>query len=218
MNSMANAYIAYCAYRLSGLSKEASFKAIGPKYGDDGLDNSRGHFVQASKELGMKLKIFAPGRNVGFLGRVYLDVYTSDTTMSGPLKVLKRACVVNKRNPTAFSDRVNGYLVTDSHVPLVSDYLEALKRIYKLGDSGVHDDMEHDMKWRFRKGPFPVTETCEDRRLREAYVAGALQMLPSDMAKLRYRLRIAQSVQDLVDIKIWTPAMEKPDFDFYLVQ
>jgi hypothetical protein len=147
-----------------------------------------------------------------------LDVNNYDTTFSSPIKLLKRACVVNKlHDPKALADRVNGYLITDKHVPLVGHYLTALKRVYKLGVGNELENMEHDVRYRHRNGPFPVDVSCEHDRLMVTTVARLLGLLDVELIRLAKALNAAQSEEDLKNIKVFVKGSEDPTFKFYCV-
>jgi hypothetical protein len=217
-NTIVNAFIAFCAYRAAGFDADKSFALIGPKYGDDGVDSSRGKFALVAKELGLTIKLLTPGPNVSFLGRIFLDVYNYNTTLSAPVKLLKRACVVNKlHDPKALADRVNGYLITDQHVPLIGHYLAALKRVYKLGQCNDVENMEHDVKYRHKNGPYPVDVSCEHDRAMVHCVANLLGLLDVEVIRLAKALNAARTEEDLKNIKVFVKGVEDPTFKFYCV-
>jgi hypothetical protein len=217
-NTIVNSFVAYVAYRRAGFDSSKAFSLIGPKYGDDGIDDGRGQFESASRALGLTLKIVKPGNNVAFLGRKFVDVSIYDTTYTPPLKVLQRVPVVLRtdRPKEALTDRVNGYLVTENHVPLVGNYLRALKRIYVLGESVVSQQTEHDIGHRLKRGPYPYGPESQyhDGVLHSA-IACELGMSVVEMEHLCHLLDAASCVKDLEDIKIISKVLDAPLFDMY---
>lgn len=215
-NTIVNAYLSFCAYRLAGFDAKKSYSMIGPKYGDDGIDNARGHFSRMAKELGLTIKLLRPGNRVGYLGRIFVDAATSVSTIGNPIKILKRAPISNRLgNPNALADRVNGYLVTDSETPLVGNYLRAIKRLYKLGDRFSEGTMlDHDLKFRVEMGAYPQgTASMADKR---ELVADLLSILPCECARIEEELDNAKCIADLEKIKLHSPALETGKFDFHL--
>lgn len=215
-NTVVNTFVAYCAYRNAGFNQEKAFSMIGPKYGDDGIDSSRGKFKQTSEDLGLTLKIMKPGPNVSFLGRLYVDVFNYDNTMSSPVKILKRSCVVNRlKDPRALADRVSGYLITDGHLPLVGHYLRALQRIYALGTPQELSKMEHDMALRHKLGPYPQDTSDVVLDLQTSMVSRLLEITGGELQTLCISLDAATSVEDLKAIKVHVRGVEDPGFKFY---
>jgi hypothetical protein len=211
-NTIINMFVAYCAYRTAGFSPEKAFKLVGPKYGDDGIDSSRGNFDEVSKDLGLVVKLKLPGRQVSFLGRVFVDVKAYNTTYSNPKKLLQRVGVVTRMDPDALKDRVNGYMVTEGHVPLVGNYLRALQRIYKLGQSSVSHTTEHDMAWRLRGGPYPVDESDLCKQVLRDAISKDMNLTGSELDEISRCLDKATVIADLEKLKIFTSAPVAPTF------
>jgi hypothetical protein len=215
-NTIVNAYLAYCAYRKAGLGEEEAFNAIGPKYGDDALDDSDAKLEEVAADLGLKVKVTPSGDQPVFLGRHYLDAVNYDTTYSNPIKVLQRVCVVLRNDDRALQDKINGFLITESHVPLVSNYLKAVKRIYKLRD-GFSNDVEHDVSFRVHQGGYPVDDSVvADFLLRDA-IAKHLDLTGVELESICTALDHAQTIDDLINIKINVKSSEIPKFKFFLI-
>jgi len=140
-NTILNGYVqfyAVCRYYGSSLSRELRFLQIGLAFGDDSLFSARYKkgVNQGAAHLGLKVKLesYKPEEGVVFLARVYPDPTSTATTFQDPLRTLRKLHITT-RNPSipladAAYDRMAGYLITDPHTPLVSNYCRAMQRIY----------------------------------------------------------------------------------------
>ena len=133
-NSIVNAFVAYCALRATGLSSSLAFSKIGPKFGDDGLDEPVETFHEVAENLGLGLKmdVRKTDRYVTFCGRVYLAPRHFNHSIFNPKKAIRSLPICMKGSQHA--DKVNGYLAVDPLTPLVADYASAIKRVNGYGD------------------------------------------------------------------------------------
>jgi len=217
-NTIVNTFVAYVAYREAGRGPKQAFRSIGPKYGDDGLDEESGKFSEVVKKMGMSIKIVANGKHCTFLGRRYLDVFHFETTLSIPDKVLKRIPVtVHPKDPNCLANRVAGYMVTDSYVPIVGQYLAALKRIYGLNvPTSIDPSEDQEMAAILSDGAYPECHGEHWEQLLDC-VGESLGLSASEVQGLDNRLKKAQSVEDIASIKLVLPDAEVPHFQFYLM-
>jgi hypothetical protein len=140
LNTVLNAFLQYCAVRCThpDLTPEHAFRQIGLAFGDDSLFDRQfqKQFVRAATDVGMTLKVetYAPEKGVTFLARVFVDPYTTTTTMQDPLRTWRKLHLTS-RDPNipiadAAVDRLEGYMVTDALSPVTSNYCRAVRRYY----------------------------------------------------------------------------------------
>lgn len=215
-NSLVNGFGSYVAYRLAGMPPRDAYRNVGPKYGDDGVDLALGKFTEMANALGMTLKITSNGPNCTFLGRMYLDVYHHLTTLTPVPRLLKRLPVSVKSGDTAARDRVAGYMVTDGHVPLVSNYMRALVRIYDLDLAKAGESLDRDLRMKLDNGSYPECKGEHYELLLDS-VAVQLDLTVQEVLSICQRLDEAQSVDDLVKIKLVRPDAKNPSFQFYML-
>lgn len=55
-NTMLNAFASYCGYRLAGFEPKRSFNTIGPKYGDDSIEDVRCQLDEVCRRIGFSIK------------------------------------------------------------------------------------------------------------------------------------------------------------------
>lgn len=203
-NSIINAFAAYCCCRKTTSGRKAARRAydrIGPKYGDDGLDRA-GPFEDVARDLGLTIKVETRATHVGFCGRTYIEPLTTLTSITPPTRILPRIPNVVHSDGDAGKNKILGYLVTESQVPLVGDYLRALARVFGYDGSAdletVGDD--HDLRHRIQAGPYPYNE--EDRDAVISYIADDLSVPADDVYKTIGRLQEVKMLQDFDGILI----------------
>nr|QYF49916.1 MAG: RNA-dependent RNA polymerase [Xinjiang mountain noda-like virus 1] len=166
-NTIYNAAVEYVALRLThptGLAEQL-YECIGPKCGDDGLSSGvlQAKIGRAAKLFGLELKVERYNPEVGlcFLSRVFIDPLNTNTTIQDPLRTLRKLHLTT-RDPTipladAACDRVEGYLCTDLHTPLISDYCKMVLRLY----TPIASMREIREKRRSRNKEKPYWMTCD---------------------------------------------------------
>jgi hypothetical protein len=190
LNTVLNAFMQYCAVRLTytEIPIDQAFRMIGLAFGDDSLfeQTYAKKFARVAVDLGMELKLekYDPSLGVTFLARVYVDPYTTTTTMQDPLRTLRKLHMT-ARDPNipiadAAVDRVTGYLVTDKYTPLISEYCEMIKRIYSHSCSTVEvrearkSSTKEKPYWLTQGGAWPQRE--EDQLLMVEILANRTQI------------------------------------------
>jgi len=149
-----NAFIQYSAVRHTypELKPAEAFQHIGLAFGDDSIFSSdfKQQFVKVADVVGLTLKVerYDPAQGLTFLGRVFLDPFTTDSTIQDPLRTWRKLHMT-ARDPciplaTAAVDRLEGYLVTDPLTPVTSEYAQAVIRL-------VGDDAEDRARRQARK-------------------------------------------------------------------
>lgn len=139
-NTIHSAFHEYCAIRrvYSDFTPEEAFMLLGPKCGDDGVTRAElaTTLERVVADWGMKLKVerCRPETGLTFLARVFPDIETTLTSFQDPLRTLRKLHMTF-RDPNvpladAALDRTAGYLVTDKHTPIISEYCELIQRHY----------------------------------------------------------------------------------------
>nr|WPV63043.1 MAG: RNA-dependent RNA polymerase [Wufeng shrew nodavirus 1] len=146
-NTLINAFVAYCANRLTGKGRKRAFDELGLYFGDDGISSAikvgeRYALEIAAEQLGLSLKCKPIFNDVTFLGRVYPHIRLSHENMQDPIRVLSKVnlCVnSNFGKDILLQRKIKGLLVTDSQTPLIGNILRCLLRLYchELGDDDI---------------------------------------------------------------------------------
>lgn len=196
VNTLIDAAVEFVALNLMypTLTLEEVFERLGLKFGDDGVSRAGlgPHLLKVSRQLGLRLKVVEYDEEAGltFLGRVYPDIWLTTTSMQDPLRTLRKLHFTHRDPnvplPDAAIDRVGGYLVTDAHTPIISNYCRLVVRYYESEASSVQE--RANRKDCLREGPYWA-----------AY--GSWPQDPNDQHLLRtcmaYRLGI--SLEKLID-------------------
>lgn len=187
-NTIICAFWEYCVLRRLGLSVEDAYLRIGPKYGDDGLSAciTVERAEKTAANLGLKVKISKayPGQPVAFLGRVFVDPWTTQTSIQDPVRTLKKIHLTMTSDgecPLAIAavNKAKGYLSIDARTPLISHYCRLLLRSYDEDDhiSTMIDQgitvIEKDVPWHARQGKGWL-QRLEDESLMLKVMAGEL--------------------------------------------
>nr|QYF49982.1 MAG: RNA-dependent RNA polymerase [Hubei sediment noda-like virus 7] len=178
LNTVLNAFMQYCAVRMThrDLTPESAFNMIGLAFGDDSLFDQtyRVAFDKVANHLGMKLKLekFDPANGVCFLARVFVDPWSTPTSIQDPLRTWRKLHMTT-RDPSvpladAAVDRVEGYLVSDPYTPVTSDYCRAVLKAY----AGKTTSNRLNRLSKDKEKPYWVTE------------GGAWPQLPKDLPQM----------------------------------
>jgi len=138
-NSTICACLCYIALRVTGFDQQAAWKKLGVYGGDDGatpdVDPSALSNVFARTGLHLKSQIIKPGHSLPFLGRYYVDPWTtSDSIIDVPRqfrKVHLSASPASVPNSVALRRKAAGILVNDPDTPIISDWARAVLRVHK---------------------------------------------------------------------------------------
>lgn len=182
LNTAAGAFIMYCAIRqqFPELTPEEAFQMIGLAFGDDGLfDRTYAKWWQkAAKDCGLTLKVeeYEPEHGVCFLARVFPDPWSTNTSFQDPLRTWRKLHLTTRDKTVpledAASDRLEGYLVTDSLTPVTSQYCEMLLRCFRWVSTTTRRlrRKDHDQEkpywltiggaWPQRLEDVPIMEHC----------------------------------------------------------
>lgn len=200
LNTYVNASVDYVAQREAGYSIADSFARIGPKFGDDGLCLAGPDYLAAASALGLKLKCVDVkcGEPVSFLSRVYVSPTLSLTSIAEPLRALGRIPVTTNADPiVGLTNKVNGYLITESKVPLIGNYLRALSRVYKLGKPNRRK-ATNDEVFKLDATPHPFDESFLDATI--TVVAQRLGICEGEVAALAKAFDDVHNTEDLAKL------------------
>jgi hypothetical protein len=134
-----------------------------------------------------------------------------------PLRALRRIPVITSGKPVlqGLTERVAGYLATDSSTPLVGHYLDALARIYKLDVKDYHVS-DHDMDFRIRMGPYPFGEHTKDTELAINIIGRQFAVETDVVMAAIENLGAATTVEDLVSIRCMFPEDSTSDSERFV--
>nr|APG76148.1 hypothetical protein [Beihai noda-like virus 28] len=131
-NTMLNAFLQYVAIRRSDrtTTPRVAFRLIGLAFGDDSLfdDKYKHEWLYVAKKVGMNLKIepYDVEKGITFLARVYPDPIATTTSFQDPKRTMMKLHLTSRQKTVpladAATDRLEGYLVTDSMTPIISTY------------------------------------------------------------------------------------------------
>jgi len=131
MNTLENAFISYAASRLDGHNIDEAWCRIGCVGGDDGVSGAlRVSIERAAAALGLKLKAKerTTGDSVSFLGRVYIDPWTTDSSIQDPVRTLAKLHISfaapEVPDDVALANRAIGYHTLDPTTPILSAWCE----------------------------------------------------------------------------------------------
>jgi len=207
-NSILNAFLQYCSIRMTDneLEPAMAFRLIGLAFGDDSLFDRRfsRNFAKVAKMVGMDLKIEYYQREKGltFLARVFIDPYTTNSTIQDPLRTWRKLHITT-RDPSipladAAIDRVDGYLIIDAITPITSDYCEMIKRVYtpqcndhqkRLARKSVDREKSYWSNDTENKWP----QALQDIELMFKVISARVGLDQADLRELQHKLRTSNS-------------------------
>lgn len=205
INTVTSPFPLFVFYRTQGFSIIDSFKFLGVAFGDDGLSLGVPYaqaaegakvLTEIATKMGLKLKVITHDEKspLFFLGRSYPTPSTSLVSMGLPSKVLPKLPVTLSELPQNIIDRFRGYYVTERHVPLVKEYIEAVARVLNFPLEITPEAREKlfvtdkDLYHRVRHGPFPYSESDEEALLNNV-------CLDTNLTRLEVQQRCAALVQ-----------------------
>nr|APG76286.1 hypothetical protein [Beihai noda-like virus 13] len=136
-NTEIRSFPSYAAARMSGMSTAQAAHAIGLSYGDDGISSGlvpADLLVKVSSDLGLKLTVEATvsrGEPVTFLSRLFVDPWTSPTSVQSPRRALLKLHTTSNSHldiEDCGRAKVSGYLVTDARTPFIGDWCRTYLR------------------------------------------------------------------------------------------
>jgi len=152
-NTADNALVSYIALRVTGHSKIEAFDKLGFYGGDDGLtgDVDPTLFERVCARLGLTLKAekIERGNPVPFLGRMFLDPWTTGESICDVGRRVRCLHITTASKQIAdnivLMRKAEGYYVTDSHTPFISNWCRAIFRILKGTNTQLNDAQEAEL-------------------------------------------------------------------------
>ena len=218
LNTLDAAFNEYAARRRLGEEPRQAFNKLGFYFGDDSLVDPKvfEEVAAVAKENGMVLTREAVPQEAGpgyavFLSRVYPDIRTSLASHPCMVRNLRKLCTVmagidapDKAVKVKLRLKAEAALITDSHVPVLSAYARALKRVYGLDvvapEKVWESAMAQDADYRRKKetGPYPF-KPCDEQLLTQS-VAWDLGISEAETQRLVSRLNAAVTEADLAAV------------------
>jgi len=220
INCITCPFVVYVAHRKSGMTKDEAYACLGVAFGDDGLsvggkpgDGFGELCVSVAASIGLTLKYITHESSAPlyFLGRLYVSPLDSHASMALPSKVLQKLPVCIGKAAEHRADRLRGYYVTEKHVPVISDYIRAAARAYKIDLTREPEDLEglrlrdRDLFYKMSHGPYPC-EVADEQVLLTA-VCADLSLSEVEVEKLVTQLRAVTTVKDFEHIRVALPPM-----------
>nr|WKV33382.1 MAG: RNA-dependent RNA polymerase [Riboviria sp.] len=200
-NTIIVAFVLYCAARKAGYIEEGEIHRIpGLVYGDDQMAKHVPEelLVAVATDLGLGLKVETAriGQPFTYLSRVFIDAWSTKTTIQSPLRALSKmhlSCVRNVDPRIVARYKAEGYYVTDRCTPLISDY--CLRIIADTSDvTELHlanPQLKRDANWWLTEfgsdASWPQDES--DRDAMEFIVAKDLALEVTELRNLCERVR-----------------------------
>jgi len=158
-NTFLNAFVNYLARIDSGESFAQAWKGLGIYGGDDGLtpNISTSTLERTCERLGLKVKAKAllPGDPVDFLGRIFHNGWVDQGEDGAPShidvarqlgKLYVTASPKTVPDPEVLVRKAQGYLITDSRTPVLSNWARAVCRVYPAEAEAIGAMLKETMR------------------------------------------------------------------------
>lgn len=158
-NSIDNAFIAYCCYREAGHDPNTAYSMLGIYGGDDGVSANipvkTYDRVASIYGLILKAETILPGHCVPFLGRLFIDPWTTSTSICDVLRTFRRVNMtvapLTVPDNLVYVRRAECMIMTDPTTPLVSHWARMILRVFPDIPSAVRarhaNMMRSDLPW-----------------------------------------------------------------------
>ncbi len=205
LGSITNAFINYVALRYTHGSDEA-WARMGLYGGDDGVtfDLPAHHLKKAAATLGMAFDAeeIASGCPVMFLGRCFIDPWTTDQSFSDVPRQMRKLHLTATpkfvKDELVLHRRAAGILRTDSNTPLLTSWARNVIRLVGNVENHKHYkltklDASYLSQYVLHAGPTDVD-------LMLAIVADKLRMTPTAIREMEARFDKATKLSDLFEV------------------
>jgi len=211
-NSLINAFLCFVVLRRCGLSVSEAYAKLGLYGGDDGLsyfpDNEVMDKVMKEFQVVTKSCVKTPGSCVGFLGRWYLDPWSTNTSVHDVNRAANKLHFSAKRadNQTldaiAWRKAVSLY-VTDNTTPILGDWAFAVLRCVD------HGTWEGDWVTDNLGLPFKDGEVLKSRDIRNKWAGKPIFPGPTTPEEIEevVELFIKDSPVGQDEVYAWSDAM-----------
>jgi hypothetical protein len=153
-NTLIDALIAYIALRMR-YDPNTSWTKLGLYGGDDNLniDIPAELHVKVATKLGYRLKTttIARGSPVPFLGRVFLDPWTTDASVCDIPRRMRSLHITVSPNTVpreaVLYRKAESYLITDSNTPVISNWSKLVLRSFRKSDAKYDPLIRNDLPY-----------------------------------------------------------------------
>lgn len=196
-NTMIGAAVDYYMLRkLTAFTPAECYDRVGLHFGDDGVSLYLNGVTEIAAQLGLKLKLDkrTRGNPLGFLGRVFPNVWDDLSSIQDPLRVWPKINLVfNGADNTALQQRWYAYLLSDGHTPGLSAYCKKMLDLtgFKYPENYTHSSSEHYLV-RATQSMWPQTPSAslgELEQLRSGVDMGLLLKLVAEATDPRDLIR-----------------------------
>lgn len=209
-NTGDNALIAYIVIRHFVSDPTTAFRMLGIYGGDDGITPNVpiDLYTKVVTKLGHKIKceLITPGNPVPFLGRIFIDLWSTPASICDPLRRVRalHLTVVPKTIPDALilHRKADGYEITDSETPVIKSWISLVRRLVprtnvpKTMTEGIEQILRVESSW-FSQYDLAVnfTRPEPDDALRVA--ASSFGITVNELTNIIHRLDNIVSVEEL---------------------
>lgn len=163
-NTIDNALVMFFALRDSGKTADEAWDSLGLFGGDDGIQANleMGYLTRVVKRMGhvLKAKIIEPNHPVDFLGRYYLDPWTTEASVIDVQRQVRKLHITHSAQDVPWHVslycKAHGLMTTDAKTPLIAQWASKtmleLERVYGRGVLAAklekHSSaLKEDRKW-----------------------------------------------------------------------
>jgi len=205
LGTLVNAFCMYVAYRYLH-SPVVAWDNLGVYGGDDGVsfDLPPEYVMKVTGKFGLlcEAELSPAGTPIKFLGRVYLDIWTSDQSMADVQRQMRKlhltASPKNVPDWMVLYRKAIGYRVTDPNTPLLTEWCDAVIRIVtpqcpeeqKLWNLTKVDSIY----WSKFESPFNAPT---DKQYASGYIADTLGLSVTEMYVIARKFRMATRLEQL---------------------
>jgi len=207
MNTIDNAFVAYCVFRRMHQTPSEAYKSLGLYGGDDGITpnacSTSYNRVVTDLQLRLKAVCRHPRDGCSFLGRQFPNPMTSpDHLCDLPRQLGKLHVYPGRDRPDAWQtmvDRAAGYLVTDPHTPIISDWCRMVRRLAPPTVQ-VKDALGHTAyEYRHVIAERPLPPSTVDM---VAHACSQLRVSAADLAAYQIHLAHITSIEQLQPLRL----------------
>jgi len=205
LGTLTNAFIMYAAYR-TGYDAPDAWDRLGLYGGDDGVsfDLPPIWIEKTSGKLGLLCtsETSRCGEPVKFLGRLFIDPWTSAQSVADVQRQMKKLHLT--ASPKIVPDwlvlyrKAIGLKITDPHTPLLTDWCDAVIRITKSLDPEKHKYWHltkmDQTYWSHYSTPY---YTPSDTQYLSGLIATSLNLTVTELYVIIRRLKTATRLEDL---------------------
>lgn len=214
-NTIDNAMVMYFALRDSGKTMFDAWESLGLFGGDDGIQANLdvAWINRVVKKMGhvLKAKVIEPHHPVDFLGRYYLDPWTTTASVIDVARQLRKIHITHSAPDVPWHVslycKAHGIMTTDALTPLLSEWAGAIMRELEntygrevlTGKLDLHSSaLKEDRKW-FAAYDFPqqFPQLPLDHPLPRAFVAHQLGLTAPELTSILDRITTCKGVEIL---------------------